>query len=67
MAISIISLHRLAQPFLQLHNGWVKLLGWGMDVRSSSLHKEGKCDHIFLEELVPMLMMIRISLREKQV
>jgi hypothetical protein len=36
--------------------------GWGMDVRSTSLHKEGKCDHIFFEELVPIMMIIRISL-----
>jgi hypothetical protein len=26
MAITMISLHKLPQPFLQLHNGWVKLL-----------------------------------------
>jgi hypothetical protein len=38
-----------------------------MDVRSTSLHKEGKCDHIFFEELVPIMMIIRISLGETSV
>jgi hypothetical protein len=42
MAISMISLHKLAQPFLQLHNGWVKLLGVGNGCNKVNLLAQGR-------------------------